>query len=352
MTHTPIPLGWHTSRFHKVVVLGAGDVVNARVRPALLELRESHGIGRIAYFDLSARAFDGPPLVPGVESFHQLPAAGSAVALAGELGLLGPDALVLVCTPTASHVAYLTEFAPHAGRLAGEKPLCHDPAEAAPLFAFDGRLFPLGHQLFKAPMLALTAECRRGGLTPEAVGHLRFTLFESKGVGRRQVDPAVFDLVWHGFECALAPVAALTGETPALEIVAVREGTYHGGPDDPRVSTAARVEARLVTSGGEIPLLVRVGKGMAEDRKALEVFGPDGNLVRSAPLTEGGHHAHRRMIAELLTAEEPDMQLNLRQVVGVVEACAEATRLVGYRYGAAPDWLTADLEPALCAPAA
>src|SRR5207244_993815 len=130
------------------------------------------------------------------------------------------------------------------------------------------------------------------------LGHLRFTLFENKGVGGRQIDDAIFDLAWHGIECALAPVAALVGEDPAVEIVGVREAKYHGGPDAPRVSTAARIEARLVTSEAEIPLLIRVGKGLDSDRKALELYRPDGQLIRSVSLAESGHHAHRRMIEE------------------------------------------------------
>ena len=59
---------------------------------------------------------------------------------------------------------------------------------------------------------------------------------------------------------------------------------------------------------------------------------------------------------EMWTKEGPDMQLGLRQVVGVVEACAGATRLAAvmpaYQFGELPGWAALDHHDGASADAA
>jgi len=327
--------------FTTLIVLGFGAVVRERVRLAVRESAARLGITRVVYFDTASPGPD-PGFDPDLEEFVRIAPGQSALALARRAGLLGRRTLVLVCTPTCTHAHYAREFAPHVGRVGVEKPTCLDPAEAAGLIDCEGVVLPLGHQLFKAEMRAFTAACRRGEVSPGEVAGLRFTLFENKGVGGRTIDPAVWDTGWHGVECSLAPMLALAGEA-GVEVGRVRAATYHGGPDLPRTTTAARIDAALVTPGGRLPLTIRVGKGVGLDLKLLEVIGPAGRAVRTVALTEGGHLAHGRMIEELWTRDEPDMQLGLRDVVRVVEACAEADaraeELPAYRYGEVPHWM-------------
>lgn len=326
-----------------LVTIGAGEVVRERVRRAALDARARLGIERIAYFDVKPCAFGPAALDPAVEQFGLIPEGGSAADAVRRAGLLGPRTLVLVCTPTDSHVRYAREFAPLVGRVGVEKPTCHDPAAARGLLDFAGTVFPLGHQLFKREMLDFVTACRSGELNLGDVARLEFTLFEDKGVGARQVDDAVWDTGWHGIECAVAPVLALAGRV-RVAIKRVRVATYRAGPDRPRAATAARIDAVLSAAARTVPVTIRVAKGARAGAKAVDVFGSDGRAARRVSLAEGGHHAHGRMIEELWSAR-PDMRLNLREVGDVVSACANAARraevMPAYPFGELPDWLTA-----------
>ena len=280
-------------------------------------------------------SFGPVPLDPAFEQFGLIPEGSTAADAVRRAGLLGPRTLVLVCTPTDSHVRYARELAPLVGRVAIEKSTCHDPAAARGLLDFEGHVFPLGHQLFKREMLDFVAACRRGELTLADVARVGFTLFEDKGVGARQIDDAVWDTGWHGIECAVAPVLALAGGV-RIAIRRVRVATYRAGPDRPRAATAARIDAVLSAPAKTIPVTIRVAKGARDSAKTVDVFAPSGRAVRRVSLVEGGHHAHGRMIEELWSAR-PDMRLNLREVGDVVSACASAARraevMPAYTYG-------------------
>jgi predicted dehydrogenase len=337
-----------------LVTIGCGDVVQSRVLPALRELRDVYGINHFAMFDVKPCPFAPGALDPKCESFHQIPDGVSASEAVRRAGLLNPRTAVLVCTPTPLHVPLAREFAPSVGLVGVEKPTCHDPAAARGLIDFAGTVFPLGHQLHKRDQLDFVAACRHGRVTLADIARLDFTLFEDKGVGARQVDEAIWDTGWHGFECALAPLLALA-ERVQVRVQRARVATYRGGPDLPRAATAARIDALLLTPGKTVPLTVRVAKGADTSAKGLTAYDATGRAVHHVSLNEGGHHAHGRMIAELLRPV-PDMPLSLTDVVGVVEACATAARraevMTAYPYGAIPYWLTAGTAEEAPPPAA
>ncbi|MBM3980865.1 MAG: hypothetical protein FJ304_11380 [Planctomycetes bacterium] len=326
-----------------LVTIGCGDVVQSRVRPALRELGTALGINRFAMFDVKPCPFAPGVLDPLWESFHPIPAGVPAVEAVRRAGLLNPRTAVLICTPTEFHIVLARAFAPHVGRVGVEKPTCHDPAAARGLIEFAGTVYALGHQLHKREQLDFVAACRHGAVTLADVARLEFTLYEDKGVGERQVDEAVWDTGWHGLECALAAVLALA-ERVRVRVQRARVATYRGGRDTPRATTAARIDALLLTPGKTVPLTVRVAKGAGASAKGLTAYDATGHPTHHVSLNEGGHRAHGRMIAELLRPV-PDMPLNLPDVVEVVEACATAARrsevMTAYPYGALPYWLTA-----------
>ncbi|MGV2339967.1 MAG UNVERIFIED_CONTAM: hypothetical protein LVR18_40235 [Planctomycetaceae bacterium] len=96
-----------------------------------------------------------------------------------------------------------------------------------------------------------------------SIGRLEFTLYESRGVGNRQVDDAVWDLGWHGSECLLAPLRA-TQIPVCIRIDQTIVSTYTQGPDYPTRWTAARIDGHFETPGYTIPFVIRVGKGLGQ----------------------------------------------------------------------------------------
>lgn len=336
-------------QFRRWLVAGTGDVVSQRIRPAVKRLSEWHRLQSITYFDVVPqparfRMEDFP--IP--EQFVQIHDSGSAVHQLMPHGILGPDTLLLICTPSPLHVPYARSFAEFVGRIGVEKPLSLNPQEAAMLQDYEVRVFPINHQLWKPGMLCLAADCHFGRLNVDEIGQLEFRLLETKGVGDRAIDDAIWDLGWHGLECGVSPFVA-AGRRVSLEIESVRVATYSFGPDRPRRSTAARVEAVLHTDHRQIPLTICVGKGQARGSKGLTVFDHSDQLLRKVSLSDPDNRGHRLALSELLSPSRPFMPLSMGDVIDVVAACSDASSraivMPHYPFGTTPDWL-ADLQAA------
>jgi hypothetical protein len=329
--------------FDHVLVAGCGEVTQQRVLPAMQSLSDEINFTRIGLLDVRSEQTlwpeSGRP--PIAAQFIQIPDGQLPLEELDRKGWLGPQTLVLNCTPTPFHVPYARTLAPFVGRVGIEKPLSHCLREATGMLQLEDCVFPIGHQLFKPEMLELTQRAARREFLVNSIGRLEFTLYESRGVGNRQVDDAVWDLGWHGSECLLAPLRAM--QIPVcIRIDQTIVSTYTQGPDHPTRWTAARIDGRFETPGHTIPFVIRVGKGLGQSFKAAQVFDQDGCLLSTASLDEGGSKAHERLIRELLTQKKPNMQLGLRDVLDVVTACHDAAKTAVeypvYRFGVLPAW--------------
>jgi hypothetical protein len=307
-------------RFRTLVVVGCGEVVRDRLRRAVQHLRRTSRL-RVVYLDL----FEQPPfaLADDEHYLRALPGSRLPVEALRRLGALGPQTLAVVCTPTAWHLHYAEQLLPLVGRVAVEKPLTRHHDAAAPLLAGGPSLQPISHFLFKQAMRRWRQRCRRKGLPwLRYCGGIRVDIIESKGIGPRQIDPVVFDLGWHGLEVLLAPFRA-AGCTPYLEFRSVCVGTYEPPPGEvpPAGATAARLTGRVRVAGFHLPFDIRLGKGLGIDRKAL-VYEMDGPPSRHIDLSESGWKSHARLLAELLTADQPDLGIDLGDAVELVRLCA------------------------------
>lgn len=335
-----------------MVTIGGGDVTQQRLRPAQRQLRAEGLLRRAAYLDIL-------PCCPFTlaqdrtcnEGEHYFPIEDRCLLPLDELarqGLLGPHVLALVCTPTPYHALYATQLLGTGCCIAVEKPFTQSQVAAKSLLPFGDVVFPVGHQLFKAEMLHFLARCRMR----DWVRHLTaisFDLWEAKGVGRRAIDNAVWDLGWHGFECILAPLRA-AGYTVTMSVTRVRVATYAppAGELSPVAFTAACIEGCIHFGDCSVPYRIRVGKGLAEERKQVVFWSGASGERCVVSLQESGWQAHYRLLHELLTSARPDLKLSLADTVTVVHLCAEASRLAvdegTYPFGTTPDFLQGDVS--------
>lgn len=326
-----------------IVTIGYGDVTQNRVRPAQRQLFADGLLHSVAYLDIfpaPGETFAEDELYSQIEDQCLLPW--------DELdrhGLLGPHVLVLVNTPTRYHTLYAKQFVGTGCSVAVDKPLTGELAAATSLLAFEDMVFPIGHQLFKANMLSFLEQCEEMPELLQQLTALDFTLWETRDVGHRAIDNAVWDLGWHGFECIIAPLRA-AGSPAELSVTRTRVATYEppAGGLRPAVYTAAYIEGSVHFDSYAVPYRIRVGKGLAEEHKQLVLRCG----VRDEPvivsLAESGWRAHYRVLRELLTATRPDLKLSLADTVAVVQLCAQADRLAvdegTYSFGTTPGFMT------------
>src|SRR5262245_30171586 len=119
-----------TLQFDSLLVLSTGEVVVRRVRPAALALRRDGVLHRITYVSVEPAAPFA--LGPGETYVRMAPGHVPTDDLIAR-GLLGPNVVAYVASPTRWHMHYAEQLLPFAGRVAVEKPLTHDAAEVAGL---------------------------------------------------------------------------------------------------------------------------------------------------------------------------------------------------------------------------
>ncbi len=320
-----------------VVVVGCGDVVHKKLAPAIRELTNEKTIGRVNYLDVC----DKPAFLDPSESFLRI---DPQVSLAGQLlghGMPTESTLAVICAPTHLHASLAIQLSPICERVAVEKPLTMNMGETDDLRRC-GNVFPIGHQLFKQEMLHATARAAEGLLDCRRIRRIDFKMLEPIGIGQRAIDPITWDTAWHGFELMQAPLYAAGMEFTTV-VTASRSAVYEAGDCEPTVSTAARIDGFFATPFRMIEFTIRLGKGMGVADKSIQFRGSRGELIHTVSLNESGHAAHRRLMRELLTADEPNMQLNLAQASEVVRCCHEADfktqGVENYIFGTTPAWL-------------
>jgi hypothetical protein len=175
--------------FDHVLVAGCGEVTQQRVLPALQSLSDEINFTRIGLLDVRSEQTlwpeSGRP--PIAAQFIQIPDGQLPLEELDRKGWLGPQTLVLNCTPTPFHVPYARTLAPFVGRVGIEKPLSHCLQEATGMLQFEDCAFPIGHQLFKPEMLELTCAGRLAAnfsSTQSAVLNLPCTNPAASGIAR------------------------------------------------------------------------------------------------------------------------------------------------------------------------
>jgi hypothetical protein len=342
---SPLPL-----RFCNLLAIGCGEVVKNRVRPAAHHLRREVGLERIAYLDL----YPTSPIELAPDEYYFAVESDPSCRLLDTLSrhrFLGPDTLAVVCTPTIWHAHYADKFAPLVGRLAVEKPLTCDLAEAQRLSIKHPHIHPISHFLFKDEMRDWLAECRLDGLPwLSACTGITIDLTEKQGIGLRQVDPMIYDLGWHAWELLQAPFRA-AGWITEVELSAVNVATYEPPITEPAPTdtTAACITGNLRVGGMGVPFQIRLGKGLSHDRKALK-YTFEGGHKRTIDLSQGGWRSHHALLHELLTTEDPDMGIDLTDAVEVVRLCvcseAQAIDEGTYLFGETPMFLGEERQEA------
>lgn len=331
----------------KMVTVGCGDVVEKRLIKAQMRLGSRGNLRQLAYLDVKPDCplviGDGNPIPIPWQYFPIGEDSLLPLHKLADAGLLGKDVLYYIATPAYCHLWYAKQLAHTDCRIAVEKPLTKSIPELVELGYYDdGNIHPVGHQLFKWPMLVATRSCTAERLRRARSVH--FELMETKGIAHREIDDAVFDLGWHGFECVLAMYRAASVNV-TIRPRQVRTATYLPLADEPtpKQFTAALIEADIETNHGTLPLTIRVGKGLAAGAKRLEFLDALGLPVLNVVLDESGPRAHYRMLRELLTAAEPDLRLSLRDNIGIAMACANAVAISAnsciYPFGTTPPFL-------------
>lgn len=142
-----------------------------------------------------------------------------------------------------------------------------------------------------------------------------------------------------------APLVAL-GLPLEIVIESAETSTYENGPDQPVKPTAAHIELLIGVGTHTILAEIRVGKGMSSTHKTVEFFREE-RVWMTASL-EKSENSHLAMIRELVTADEPEMQLGLHDVLKVVRVCDDGCRMArelpAYTFGQTPDWLLTPLR--------
>jgi len=334
-----------TTRDSVVIIGSEGDLGRQRLRPALRQLWAEGLLRCAAYLDISANRSCALRQDQGrsLEEYY-FPIQNGCLLPLEELdrhGLIGPHVLIFVCPPTPYHVPYAMQFLGTGCVVAVEKPLTQNQVAARSLLPFSDSVFPVGHQLCKGDMLRFLTHCQEEQDWARQVSTISFDLWEMKGAGRRVIDDAVWDLGWHGFECILAPLRA-AGYAVTMTVTRVRVATYapRTGEPIPATFTAACIEGQVQIGNRAVPYRIRVGKGLAEERKQVVFRSDPDDGQHVVSLQESGWQAHYRVLRELLTEPRPDLKLSLADTVAVVQLCNQAGRLAvddgAYPFGTTP----------------
>lgn len=382
---------------------GSGDLARAKVLPALLRLRRD-GVfpaGSPLVF-VARRAIDPTALL--AEAAEKAPdAAGALASLAAdasavELALGDAEVARAIAPRLPEGAAAYASLPPSAlsglietagalrgegrlSRLAVEKPLGRDGAEAATLVAaaraaLGENFFLVDHYAWKAAALGFAALAARGaaGLPPaETVTSIELAMMrESKRVGRRA---AFYDEVGairdvfqsHGLLLLGQTLAALAGVSFAealasLSVTRTVRARYLGyeeeGGADPDVETSARIALRsplapnakiVVTFGKALPepgAWVKIAGAVGEWRLDLQ---PDSALVepsgarRAFPPAGDGYDAYEGALASVLSgdfsaAPPPEDALEAWRVTDETRAAAAVETMRRHAPGEEPAW--------------
>lgn len=317
-----------------VVVIGCGDVVRQRVRPALEKLgRELSGGFRVMYLDVKPK--------PSFELMHSndfreyyLPLKDNLVPV-DELdarGFVGGHVLGLVEAPTQLHYLYATQLHELVARVAIDKPLTLRPSEAIALTSLE-RAFPFSHFLLKEKVTPIFS------LDPNATKTVKSCFLESCGTNGRALDAAEEDLGYH--QAALL-CACFDGP---IHVHRCRTATYvpRVNENPPQVSTAARIEGVVHQADRPIQFSILVGKGMRERVKNIVFEHDRGSQMFSQESDSDRSRPYQRVLKTLLLDRVPQLRMPMSRHMDLVGFCAHARHIAEdmgeYEFGDMPDFM-------------
>lgn len=344
---------YSVSQYDTFVRIGAlGNLSQRRLSPAMAQLIREKKLWHIIDVDIKAQIPGQDPLIKRSGAWHRYYQIGEDSvlpdSLAEDLARLGGGIVAYVACPTIYHLNYAEQFNCFCCRIAIEKPLTRDMVAARALVEQNHRnLFPVGHQMFKTTMRQILSQIQNGEMpSTEILGAdgFEFNLLEMDDIGGRDIDNAVWDTGWHGFEVIAALFRAIHVDVE-FSVYDVKTATYE--PTDSRLTpseyTAARIDGFLDYGWGPVPFVIRVGKGLSVEQKELVIWNRHTHNQHVIPLNESGWEAHYFVLHELVCAENPNMRLSLEDTAQIVQACSEADRRAincgMYPIGQMPDFL-------------
>jgi hypothetical protein len=323
---------WYSPLF-TVAVIGCGDVVRQRVRPALARLgRELSGF-RVMYMDVHPK----PPfsLVHSTElREYYLPLSDNLVPVdeLDDRGFVGQHVLGLVEAPTRLHYIYASQLHELVARLAIDKPLTLYPSEAIALTSLE-RVFPFSHFLMKEKVTSMLSA------KPFAVNTVRTFFLESGGTNGRAIDPAEEDLGYH--QGALL-CACFDGP---INIERCRTAKYVRRVSEAPLpaSTAARIEGVVHEAGRPIRFAIFVGKGMREQLQNIVFEHEHGNRTYSQESDSDPSRPYENVLRTLLLDRIPQLRMPKSRHRELVSFCSRARDIAEdmgeYEFGDTPDFM-------------
>ncbi|MFC1635519.1 Gfo/Idh/MocA family oxidoreductase [Planctomycetota bacterium] len=319
-------------------IVGCGNLFRRRLRLAAARLLDENMICGVVGLDIHTDSdslqdqFRNLGEYIRMEPNNRLPAR--------QLKTLG-CLILYIGSPSSTHVTYAMQATTIAWRVAIEKPLSIDVNEAERLIDrhFEN-LFPVDHYTVKDGMehaLRKASEQKR----LDADG-FEFVLLEQDEVGDRDCDEAIFDTGCHGIACLRALIRA-AGHDSVWTVTRAITGTYRESSGRrPRKTTAARIEGIVSFAGCPRPFVIKVGKALDRDLKALALYR-NGQVIDKVSLNESGSNAHYLLLRRLIAAQDLTFPIDLGDSMAVVRTCDEArgkTQDYGYyEKGSLPPYL-------------
>ena len=327
--------------FENVALVGAGDVVQTRIVPALKEDSLRHL--RMAVCSLE-------PVSPVRNRAHRyyrvLPNNLLPLDELAHDGFLNDRTLWIIATPSHAHAPFTLLLHGLCGRIAVEKPITNDAWGARVLspLAFGTRpVLPMDHKLFTGDCLRFLNECKRLGSRLRGVSRIEGVFFEKGGFAHgRQQEDGIRDVQWHMLTVLIAafkhiekPFALSVKET----VTARHETDPSGQTAGAKVATASRLLGSLTAEGVNSSFRLRQAKGAPRNEKWIRFYDSRNRTVAQVDLGESGWMPHKRML-EALIMPMADMRHTLSDSIALAtlldSACQNASREKNYRFGGLP----------------
>jgi predicted dehydrogenase len=343
----PISFGPDPTRdsFENIALIGAGDVVQTRMVPALKAKSLQHLRAAVCSLEPESPIRNYPHRYYRVLPKNLLPLDELA-----HDGFLNDRTLWIVATPPQVHASFILMLHGLCGRIAVEKPIANEAWEARVLspLAFGSRpVLPMDHKLFTADCLRFLDDCKRLGSPLREVRRIEGVFFEKAGfaMGREQ-EESVKDVGWHMLAVLVAAFKYL--EKPfALSVDGATTAQYDADPSnqfaDARVATASRLLGNLIAEDVKASFQLQQAKGAPHNEKWIRFYGPGNQIVAQVDLGESGWMPHQRML-ETLILPTADMRHSLSDSIALANLLGgvsqHASRENSYPFGGLPPFLS------------
>ena len=291
-----------TEPFLAIGIVGAGDVVQNRIAPAL----KMNGFGRMRVAVCSLETASPIETLPH-RYYRALPNSLLPLDDLRNDGFLTSSTVWIVATPPNAHVPFALQLTGLCGRVGIEKPIAGDAEQARILWpcASDGwPLYPLDHKLFTVGCLSFLEDCRVNPSFLNEVKRIEGVFLESAGFprGRAQED-GIADIQWHMF---MVMIAAFKNLGKDFEIAVESANVARHEPDpssvfaDATVHTASHLRGALSTRGVHAHFEFLQAKAASQSEKHIRFLDAQNKVLAHVDLGESGWQAHARMLGALM----------------------------------------------------